>query len=45
MIDARLLAHLVDAEDDAVRDAAGLDDGLGRLLAVERKAAHAERLR
>jgi hypothetical protein len=44
VIDARLLTHLVDPEDDAVRDAAGLDDGLDRLLAVERKAHRQQRL-
>ena len=44
MIDPRLLAHLVDAEDDAMRGAASLDDGLGRFLAVERKAHRQQRL-
>jgi hypothetical protein len=38
MVDARLLAHLVDPEDDAVAHAMRLDDGLKRLVAVERKA-------
>jgi hypothetical protein len=44
MIDPRLLAHLVDAEDDAMSHTLPLDDRLEGLVAVERKAHRQQRL-